>query len=216
MGAATSVINEEASKPLDGSDLTPRGESAKAEVVRLRKLLASHINLTDGKYGNNVTKTSHTPITTPLIFLDVDGVLHPLTEKHFPVGADVSDLVDRADEDSADVEDVGTSRICKGEFHAQCMQNLKEAVERTGARIVLSTTWRESGRGRRAVDSKLNEYGIPEHIGCTSSLGYQGRGKEILEFIKGRNVETNWVAIDDMDLKGLGDNFIRIKESVGL
>lgn len=41
MGAAASVtLNDELSKPLDASDVaTPRGESAKAEVIRLRKLI---------------------------------------------------------------------------------------------------------------------------------------------------------------------------------
>ena len=41
MGAGASVsMQEEMKKPLDASDVaTPRGESAKAEVIRLRKLI---------------------------------------------------------------------------------------------------------------------------------------------------------------------------------
>ena len=45
MGAAASVnvVQEETQRPLDASDVdTPRGVSAKAEVTRLRGLLASH------------------------------------------------------------------------------------------------------------------------------------------------------------------------------
>ena len=68
----------------------------------------------------------------PLIFLDVDGVLHPLNAKHFPVGSDVADLVRRSDEDSADDKDEGVSRICKGEFHKE----------------VRETTYRGGGKGR--------------------------------------------------------------------
>lgn len=71
---------------------------------------------------------------TPIIFLDVDGVLHPLDEKHFPVGAEVADLVSRADEDAEDVDDLGVSRVCTGEFHSKSMENLNLAVTRTGAR----------------------------------------------------------------------------------
>lgn len=42
-----SVINEEKKKPIDASDVnTPRGESAKEEVKRLRKLIAE---MKDGK-----------------------------------------------------------------------------------------------------------------------------------------------------------------------
>lgn len=45
MGSGTSVaLQEEASRPLDASDVnTPRGESAKQEVMRLRMLLATHV-----------------------------------------------------------------------------------------------------------------------------------------------------------------------------
>ncbi len=42
-GNVSTVLNEEKSKPLDITDIdTPRGESAKAEVRRLRALLAKH------------------------------------------------------------------------------------------------------------------------------------------------------------------------------
>ena len=42
MGAAPSIVKEETAKPVDASDVdTPRGESAKAEVRRLRTLLHS-------------------------------------------------------------------------------------------------------------------------------------------------------------------------------
>eukprot|EP00618_Florenciella_parvula_P003687 CAMPEP_0119470412 /NCGR_PEP_ID=MMETSP1344-20130328/3324_1 /TAXON_ID=236787 /ORGANISM="Florenciella parvula, Strain CCMP2471" /LENGTH=119 /DNA_ID=CAMNT_0007503087 /DNA_START=192 /DNA_END=552 /DNA_ORIENTATION=+ len=45
--APSSVINEEKKKPIDASDVnTPRGESAKEEVKRLRKLIAE---MKDGK-----------------------------------------------------------------------------------------------------------------------------------------------------------------------
>jgi hypothetical protein len=161
-----------------------------------------------------------TAVEGPIIFLDVDGVLHPLNEKHFPVGADVEDLVERADEDGKDTEDMGVSRVCTGEFHRQCMENLKDAVTKTGASIVLSSTWRESGRGRRAVDAVLASYGIAPHVGCTPSLGYAaGRDREVRAWLetKGQNVGTKWVAIDDMDLsQGLGENFVHINAKVGL
>ena len=50
MGAGASIIDEEMKKPLDGSDVaTP--ESAKAEVVRLRALLAQQHSGEEGKQG---------------------------------------------------------------------------------------------------------------------------------------------------------------------
>ena len=42
MGAGASIVEEELKKPVDASDVaTPRGESAKAEVIRLRQLIAA-------------------------------------------------------------------------------------------------------------------------------------------------------------------------------
>lgn len=44
MGAGASLVEEELKKPVDASDVaTPRGESAKAEVTRLRTLLAEQM-----------------------------------------------------------------------------------------------------------------------------------------------------------------------------
>jgi hypothetical protein len=49
MGAGASVPSDELKKPLDASDVaTPRGESALAEVRRLRQLLAASISV-DGE-----------------------------------------------------------------------------------------------------------------------------------------------------------------------
>jgi hypothetical protein len=52
MGASASVsgdvLEAEAARPLDASDVnTPRGESAKQEVARLRMLLATHLSMSD-------------------------------------------------------------------------------------------------------------------------------------------------------------------------
>lgn len=52
MGAGASVgdgvLEAEVARPLDASDVnTPRGESAKQEVVRLRTLLATHLSMSD-------------------------------------------------------------------------------------------------------------------------------------------------------------------------
>ena len=44
----SNVLKEESAKPLDASDVaTPRGESAKAEVIRLRALIAENAKKTE-------------------------------------------------------------------------------------------------------------------------------------------------------------------------
>ena len=52
-----SVLDQEVGKPVDASDVdTPRGESAKEEVRRLRGLLASHSSNQEGEEGETATE----------------------------------------------------------------------------------------------------------------------------------------------------------------
>jgi hypothetical protein len=54
--------------------------------------------------GGTVTSS----IRGPILFLDVDGVLHPLNEKSLPSLATLEALSARADDDIADADDTGT------------------------------------------------------------------------------------------------------------
>ena len=180
------------------------------------------------------------------VVLDVDGVLHPLSEKGLPVNATFEDLSKRADEE---LEDDGSCVFravagesqqhlhsywlaptvsCRvpvhfplghekalpgarthdeptdtsGEFEPRCMAELARAVATTGAQIVLSTTWRETPPQRRAVDRKLQEFGIPPSVDATPRLSVLrgGRAAEILAWAAAQPAGTRWVALDDIDL----------------
>ena len=177
----------------------------------------------------------------PFVVLDVDGVLHPLSEKGLPVNAAFEDLSKRADEDQEDdglcvfpavagesqqhklrtdrrlqsivrvpvrprplpgalTHDTPTDN--SGEFEPHCMAELARAVAETGAQIVLSTTWRETPPQRRAVDRKLQEFGIPASVEATPRLSVLrgGRASEILKWAAAQPAGTRWVALDDIDL----------------
>lgn len=113
-----------------------------------------------------------------IVFLDVDGVLHPIGEPPYmvPLKADWDDVCARATELEAHGDDPEyVTRVCKGEFLDPCMAALKRAVETTDARIVLSTTWRKRTADRRAVLQQLRQYDLAERvIGDTPDGGTRG------------------------------------------
>ena len=136
-------------------------------------------------------------IATP----QVDGILHPLRENGLPANANFQDLSERADED---LEDDGSCvfRAVAGEFEPHCMAELERAVTKTGAQVVLSSTWRETPPQRRAVDRKLQEFGIPASVDATPRLSVLrgGRAAEILAWAAEQPAGTRWVALDDIEL----------------
>ena len=164
------------------------------------------------------------------VVLDVDGVLHPLSEKGLPANAAFEDLSKRADEELEDdgscvfAAVAGKFRFCaapaecqlpspearthatpidhSGEFEPRCMAELARALAATGAQIVLSTTWREMPPQRRAVDRKLQEFGMPVSVEATPRLSVLrgGRAAEILQWAAAQPAGTRWVALDDVDL----------------
>lgn len=86
-----------------------------------------------------------------IIFLDVDGVLHSIFARN-------------------------ESQL----FRRDCMQRLKKIVDQTGARIVLSSSWRKSAAGKNAVNQQLQRCLAPRAAGLASlvplSRHVQGRG----------------------------------------
>jgi len=157
------------------------------------------------------------------IVLDVDGVLHPLAENGLPANAKFEALSARADEEPIEDDGVRIARTVPGEFEPHCMAELARAVAETGADIVLSSTWRETGPLRRAVDAKLQEFFMPASVGATPRLSVLrgGRAAEILAWAAEQPAATRWVALDDLDLR-LGpvtltdEHFLHVDPRTGL
>lgn len=113
------------------------------------------------------------PSPPPLLFLDVDGVLHP-------VGAEAGHF-----------------------FQPQCMAALRSIVEATGAAIVLSSAWQAHAAGREDVNNALRSWGLPSFVATTVTgvpgSGEERRAREITAWVRAHAAACpTWVAIDDL------------------
>ena len=87
--------------------------------------------------------------------------------------------------------------------------------------IVLSTTWRNKLSNKFTLQQKLATVGIPVEAICgeTVDLGdINLRGTEILDFVKGKNVER-YLVIDDMEVLETTiptENLLRVDGAKGL
>ena len=147
-----------------------------------------------------------------LVFLDVDGVLHPLVD-NVVVGADMAELNHRADEYSR-----GTFTefpTFPGEFLPSCLAALNRLVTESLAEIVLTSTWRLDPLQGAAVDRELATAGIPPCIGRTPDIGMFGavrnghdarsrRAVEIQCWLEANHLfgeeGVSWVVLDDQDI----------------
>ena len=110
-----------------------------------------------------------------VIFLDIDGVLNVIPQGHDKWG---------------------------GIFHKHFVDNLKRIIDKTGAKIVISSTWRMDG-GLSGMAQMWVDRGLPgEVIGITPNfmLKYKTtlcRGKEIDSYLIENTDITNYVILDD-------------------
>ena len=164
------------------------------------------------------------------MFLDVDGVLHPLNEKHLPADANYDEIIARGEGPGTEVDPVSglkVSTVLKGEFLPRCMSILKKICDGAApfsVQIILSSTWRETLEGTRAVNKQLQLAGLNPVSGCTPLLSTEPgpcrRAREILQWLKEhapnapdryenggiqavlQNPLTRFVVIDDDDVIG--------------
>ena len=82
-------------------------------------------------------------------------------------------------------------------FDAECCCHLKEIMQATGSKLVLSSSWRLFPESFAFVLEQFEPYGITKEdfIGITPLLGE--RPKEILLFLKNHKEIDSFVAIDD-------------------
>ena len=93
-------------------------------------------------------------------------------------------------------------------FDEKCLDNLRELVETTNSKIVISSTWRKDEEGRTILLSKLKEYGLDDKvIGYIPILGCK-RGEEIEAFINSLNREINFIILDDDNDMGKYEEYL--------
>lgn len=107
------------------------------------------------------------PRQTPIVFLNVDGVLHPREALH---------------------DDC---------FGTQQMQQLRRIIHASHARIVLSSTWRLDGCSLERVATALKGVGIDSLIGATPNLEKEGQQQGLdLDTIRASEIQA-WLEDHD-------------------
>jgi len=125
-----------------------------------------------------------------VIFLDIDGVL--VTGDHLIALKDAGqDSYDRSDDD----------RIFH-HFNPDTIRELNRITNKTGARLVISSTWRFNGKDR--IRALFKERGIQGHITGMTDLQpspKDSRGYEISDYLHRHRIETYIILDDDSDMR---------------
>mmetsp|Transcript_37829 Transcript_37829/g.81301 ORF Transcript_37829/g.81301 Transcript_37829/m.81301 type:complete len:324 (-) Transcript_37829:123-1094(-) len=135
---------------------------------------------------------------TKVIFLDVDGVLRPLTAGGFR---------------SMMVDGEWALRAETADFISGALLALRHIVETTGAIIVLSSEWRRDQPMRDGVDAILTEYEMRPCATWTPTdlqrdMGTENpfkafterRAREISQWLSTNPQVKQWVVIDDINM----------------
>jgi hypothetical protein len=138
--------------------------------------------------------------SSKLIFLDFDGVVNSvafikkLQETNSPLLEDCSKLIDYS-----------------------AVQVLNKIIERTGAKVVISSTWRLYFKRNKLIDI-LESYGFKGIvIGVTPDLINKPRGEEIQRWMDNCEYQGKFVIIDDSsDMAHLKDHLFQTDNDYGL
>lgn len=134
-----------------------------------------------------------------VIFLDVDGVLNSINKLK-------------------EVYQI-TKKPHSGKnypFDEKCLNNLKDIVEATNSKIVITSYWKNNPESLEILFDKLEEYNLSKSvIGITPNKAY--RELEILEYLKNNPTITNYIIIDDDGHMGtLSEDLIKTDIQTGL
>lgn len=110
-------------------------------------------------------------------------------------------------------------------FDDVAIRNLRRIIDRTGAGIVVSSSWRHLGLNR--IQEIWKEWGMPgKIIGCTPGLWGDGRlfncrGEEIQQWLEENTIgDYKYVIIDDMDdseaIEGQEEIWIQVDPHCGI
>ena len=193
--------------------------------------------MNDTKTGQRSHFAENGPGTaSKVVFLDIDGVLQPedarvhLTGDRAPLGKLYKDLKKQFKTDYSIYSDMDVLTVYHL-WNRDSVANLKDILDKTGAKIVLSSSWRIfpmkkmrdlfklHGLDTYYIDNTMREdfrqieqlrHDIAEY-----KEYYVDRVIEILEYLKKYPNITSYVAIDDINLvPGLENHFIHTDNSL--
>ncbi|CAD7922677.1 unnamed protein product [Amoebophrya sp. A120] len=181
-----------------------------------------------------------------ILFLDVDGVLHPLGENHLPVGATAAELIHR-DENLQEswpvlegkellathlerlakivrLDDIDAAR-CGKRTRTSSTGAPTTSVQHQRVEIVLTSTWREKPGSLNCVRKALEQFSlkIADVTPIHSGGNVLSRPGEIEAWLAANRVDLGRdfvVIVDDADLKfadeALEARFLKIEKATGL
>lgn len=157
----------------------------------------------------NMPQVSH-----KIIFLDVDGVLNG--------GGVYATICDIMFEVASRTNWKWLKRLYKKHFkpyelHASKLRRLNKIVEKTGAKIVVSSSWRNATQPYEELIQTLSKYGI-KVIGKTDNLPNATRGNEIFKWLIDNYVTPHLISPDRLAQTPISEvahlNFIILDDEV--
>lgn len=134
------------------------------------------------------------------IFLDVDGVLNSINK--------LKEVYNK------------TKKAHSGynyPFGENAIENLKEIVEKTNSKIIITSTWRKNRIGKMILLKKLKEYGIDDKVVGYTNIINDNREEEIKEYLRRNPNIKNFIIIDDSSkLIDLIDRLVKTDVFYGL
>ncbi|HEY4329096.1 MAG TPA: HAD domain-containing protein [Phycisphaerae bacterium] len=123
-----------------------------------------------------------------------------------------------------DVDGVLTTSVSRRKATADWISSetkelLASLINKTGAKIVLTSTWRNDPNACRILMGHLHDVGISQCVvGQTPPIDLNARDQEILSWL-GKNPTKQFAILDDDSRAGLGElrgSFFEISSIVGL
>lgn len=123
-----------------------------------------------------------------VIFLDFDGVIAPISDMNR-----------------------------YGDLDHGCLRVLNEIVARSGAQVVVSSSWR-FGKTVGELQQMLDEYGFAGRVIDRTPTDVQGctRGEEVATWLAEHPVDGCVILDDHGDMGGLSGRLVRTNATVGL
>jgi hypothetical protein len=135
------------------------------------------------------------------IFLDVDGVLN--NKKHY----------------NKQHKKYGGRYCCEEmPFNPRSLKNLRRIINKTGAKIVVSSSWRKSNNCMVVLNARLKEYGMEIH---STTMNLYSRGEEITHWCEENLKENDKILIIDDEMYDIleyynDDKIVKLNGNDGL
>ena len=124
-----------------------------------------------------------------LLFLDIDGVM------------------------TNDDTIINPNHICS--FSKSCVEVLNQILQTHQVKIILTSSWRTVFDAEKQNQIFIENGIIQTPAGQTPSISNLKRGLEIKKYLEKRK-PTHFLILDDMEIPGFPNNFLRINPATGL